>query len=195
MYLKSHCSIFVHQRPDDIHEIMVISYRSQTDLQKLGIPVCFFLNSWIIFKFVFFLQYFHKILQTMFYFKFVTIIKSNLIILIFFYRFAFVKWVRIDNSTSAKIIRNNTENGQYLIIVKRRQPRRGDTYNYKLVIRNTQATDSGVIKCRVNIKGSAVIERQFKVNAEDKLNINKISAFFFMYIYLHISINSAKQPE
>ncbi|CAC5372557.1 unnamed protein product [Mytilus coruscus] len=81
------------------------------------------------------------------------------------------EWVRIDNSTSAKIIRNSTENGRYLIFVKIRQRRRGDTYNSKLVIRNTQASDSGIIKCRVNVRGSAVIERQFKVNVQVKASI------------------------
>ncbi|XP_052064963.1 egg peptide speract receptor-like [Mytilus californianus] len=79
------------------------------------------------------------------------------------------EWVRIENSTSAKVIRNNTDDGRYLIFVKRRQRRRGDTYNNKLVIRNTQASDSGVIKCRVNVRGSAVIERQFKVNVGESI--------------------------
>ncbi|CAC5411864.1 PRSS12 [Mytilus coruscus] len=79
------------------------------------------------------------------------------------------EWVRIENSTSAKIIRNSTEDGRYLIFIKRRQRRRGDTYNSKLLIRNTKASDSGIIKCRVNVRGSAVIERQFKINVQESV--------------------------
>ncbi|CAC5380213.1 unnamed protein product [Mytilus coruscus] len=49
------------------------------------------------------------------------------------------KWVRIDNSTSAHIKINGTDDGRYSIYFTKRSRLR---YGSKLVIRNTQASDS-----------------------------------------------------
>ncbi|CAC5380215.1 unnamed protein product [Mytilus coruscus] len=60
------------------------------------------------------------------------------------------------------MIINGTDDGRYYIYFKKQS---GLRYDSKLVIRNTQASDSGIIKCRVN----GIAERQFKVNVEESL--------------------------
>ncbi|XP_052064975.1 scavenger receptor cysteine-rich type 1 protein M130-like [Mytilus californianus] len=76
------------------------------------------------------------------------------------------EWVRIDNSTSAHIKINGNDDGRYSIYFTKRS---GLRYGSKLVIRNTQASDSGIIKCRVNVRWSTVIERQFRVHVQEYL--------------------------
>lgn len=39
-------------------------------------------------------------------------------------------------------------------------------YTSKLLIRNTQSTDSGIYRCRVNAGRSTALERQFKVHVQ-----------------------------
>lgn len=70
--------------------------------------------------------------------------------------------MKIDNSTSAHMQINGTDDGRYSIYLTKQS---GHRYHSKLVIRNTQASDSGIIKCRVN----GVEERQFKVNVQGML--------------------------
>lgn len=79
--------------------------------------------------------------------------------------------MRIDNTASAKIKINVTDDGRYLIHSKKVSGRR---YISKLVIQNTIASDSGVISCSVR-RLSTVIERQFKVQIHGK---------YTMYIFL-----------
>lgn len=85
----------------------------------------------------------------------------------------------MDSSTSAHSKIYHTNDGRYSIYLKQ-QP--GHRYSSKLVIQNTQASDSGIYKCRVNVRWSAVIERHYRVHVQGKLNKNIYGT------YIHISI-------
>lgn len=94
------------------------------------------------------------------------------------------KWVKIDNSTFAYIKINGTDDGRYSVLLKK-QPRH--RYHSKLVIQNTQVSDSGTYKCRVGVRWSAVIERQYRVHVQGKLQKHQ------WYLYTYIFITMADQ--
>lgn len=75
-------------------------------------------------------------------------------------------WERIDNITFAKITINASEDSRYSIGL-RKWP--GQQYTSKLLIRNTQASDSGIFTCRVNAGRSTALERQFKIHVQESV--------------------------
>ncbi|XP_063399061.1 neurotrypsin-like [Mytilus trossulus] len=75
-------------------------------------------------------------------------------------------WEKIDSITSEKITINVIGNSRYSIGLRKWPDQQ---YTSKLLIRNTEASDSGIFKCRVDAGGTKVLERQFKVSVQESV--------------------------
>lgn len=81
------------------------------------------------------------------------------------YFFIHGQWERKDSITSTNTTINASEVNRYSIRLGKWP---NQQYTSKLLIRNTQASNSGIFRCRVNAGGSTVFERQFKVSVQGK---------------------------